>query len=154
MVDFTKTYIDECIKQNKSSLVDIIVMAKGEIKEIDEEIKQLEGRRNRQINLRTFLRQVGAIGGKTSPAVVMESISVTESDNPYIKSLAVRICDFLQTRESITTRDILDEINNPAENKAALLAIKYLWDAKVIFRDDIKRNITKGDKWDQRPRGE
>lgn len=150
MVDFTKNYINECVKQNKNTLAEIIAMAQTEIKEIDEEVKQLEGRRNRQINLRALLRQLGA-QHEPKTNVISENISVTENDNPYIKTLAIQICKFLDIKDPVTTRDILDEIGTPAENKAALLAIKYLWDSKIVHRDDVRKNITKGERWDQRP---
>lgn len=141
-MNFTQSFINECIKNNKSNLNDIISQAELEIKEIDTDLKKMENLRTRQINLRTMLRQLGSSKKKADP-------SVTEENDPQVIKAEESVLVYLRamsSRNNFSVRDILDAAGQEDDSKIVLIAIKNLICRQILLRNP-EGSLIRGSNW-------
>ncbi len=154
--EFVNDFVDQCINSGKNNPKDIILEAQSKIDELEEKIKQIELLRSQQNNYRSVIKHLGGgdVVRKAKRPVTVDT-SVSEEDlPPYIRSLCVKICSFIENnKEDITPRMILDHCGSLQENKAAFVALKWLHDHGIVDRktDGMARLVIVGPKWDERP---
>ena len=153
--DFAQNYIDDCVKQGKTSLQAISQHAEEEISKIDSELKVIEQLRTRQNAIRAMLKNLGLEEKKQKQisAITNTAAKFEDLDN-LIQDMCRKICDYLDLVNSpVTNRQIMNEISSIEENRLVLLSIKWLWEQGIITKNEqsLAREIVKGPNWGKRP---
>jgi hypothetical protein len=154
---FLLEYMNECISIGKKAPHEICECAKKEIKDIDNEIFEIEKLRNRQLKLNSIVRTLGgkARGAEEGRSPALDFNIPENKLDDYMRNLCAKICTFIEEKHPsyVTPRDIMDEVTSVKENKVSYTAIKWLWRHGIITRieDNVSRPIVKGENWDKRP---
>jgi len=153
--NFVQEYIKKCVSQGKQSVGDICNFAKEEILTIDEDLKKMEVLRSRQTSLRALLKQMGVEPTKRAQPVssIINTGQPFADLDPFMQNMCIAICNFVEKiNRSTTSREIMDNVSKPEENKTALISIKWLWENGCFSRDENTREIKIGNNWENRPK--
>ena len=141
-INFTSSFITECISKGKVSIEQMCNEALDQIKVCDEELNKADLVRSKKEQLLTILKNFNYKQDIIQNEVVYNSPAEVEE-------LKVKICNYISEHDDVKAGNLIEIFGGYTEQAKIYYAIKSLGELEVIKRDD-QGFIIEGPNWECR----